>query len=112
MARATKIQALQRPNLTKDIGRVSFTGISAVQYKFAFLRLVIGPDGNGLQMPMMEGYSVASIWGHRYSFWEKYFANILFSHHLHQGAANFLCKGPKSKYFRRCKQLLNSSLPL
>lgn len=30
VARATKIQALQRPNLTKDIGRVSFTGISAV----------------------------------------------------------------------------------
>lgn len=34
-------------------------------------------------------------------------ANVLLVYHLHQGAANFLCK-----YFKLCKQLLNFDQPL
>lgn len=66
-----------------------------------------------IQRSVMEGYSlfpcgdtgIHSVEG-------EVFANILSVYHLHQGAAHFLCKGPNTKYFKLCKQLLNFSLPL
>lgn len=75
--------------------------------------LIIRPEVNDTEVYHGGLLTVATVWGHRYSLggWGV-FANILLVYQLHQGATYFLCKGPTTKYFKLCKQLLNFNLPL